>query len=62
MGPEPPQTRKEQQSFPFQTLPHSAGNGREKGGAVRLQKFQLIKKGQPPPDFVTVLLFINIEL
>ena len=33
MGPGPPQPRKGQQGFPFQTLPHSAGNGREKGGA-----------------------------
>ena len=33
MGPEPPQTRKGQQGFPFQTLPRSAGNGRKKGGA-----------------------------
>ena len=33
MGSKPPQTRKGTQGFPFQTLPHSAGNGREKGGA-----------------------------
>ncbi len=33
MGSKPPQTRKETQGFPFQPLPHSAGNGREKGGA-----------------------------
>ena len=33
MGPGPPQTRKGTQGFPFQTLPHSAGNGREKSGA-----------------------------
>ena len=33
MGSKPPQTRKGQQSFPFQTLPYSAENGREKGGA-----------------------------
>ena len=33
MGSKPPQTRKGQQGFPFQTLPYSAENGREKGGA-----------------------------
>ena len=33
MGSKPPQPRKGQQGFPFQTLPHSAGNDREKGGA-----------------------------
>ena len=33
MGSKPPQTRKGTQGFPFQTLPHSAGNGRTKGGA-----------------------------
>ena len=33
MGSKPPQTRKGTQGFPFQTLPHSAENGREKGGA-----------------------------
>jgi len=33
MGSKPPQPRKGQQSFPFQSLPHHAGNGREKGGA-----------------------------
>ena len=33
MGSKPPQTRKGTQGFPFQTLPHSAGNDREKGGA-----------------------------
>ena len=38
MGSKPPQTRKGTQGFPFQTLPHSAGNDREKGGAERLQK------------------------
>ena len=38
MGPGPPQTRKGQQGFPFQTLPHSAGNGREKGGAGAPEK------------------------
>ena len=38
MGSKPPQPRKGQQSFPFQTLPHHAGNGREKSGAVRLKK------------------------
>ena len=38
MGSKPPQPRKGQQSFPFQSLPHRAGNGREKSGAVRLQK------------------------
>ncbi len=38
MGSKPPQPRKGQQSFPFQSFPHYAGNGREKGGAVRLKK------------------------
>ena len=38
MGSKPPQPRKGQQSFPFQSLPHYAGNGREKSGAVRLWK------------------------
>ena len=38
MGSKPPQTRKGTQGFPFQTLPHYAGNGREKSGAVRLKK------------------------
>ena len=38
MGSKPPQTRKGQQGFPFQTLPHSAGNGREKGGAGVLER------------------------
>ena len=38
MGPGPPQTRKGTQGFPFQTLPHSAGNGREKGGAGAPEK------------------------
>ena len=38
MGSKPPQPRKGQQSFPFQSLPHHAGNGREKSGAVRLKK------------------------
>jgi len=33
MGPGPPQTRKGTQGFPFQTLPHSTGNGRKKGDA-----------------------------
>ena len=33
MGSKPPQTRKGTQGFPFQTLSHSAGNGRKKGGA-----------------------------
>ena len=40
MGSKPPQPRKGQQSFPFQSLPHRAGNGREKSGAVRLQKVE----------------------
>ena len=34
--PEPPQTRKGTQGFPFQTLPHSAGNGIYKAAQVRL--------------------------
>ena len=38
MGPGPPQTRKGTQGFPFQTLPHSAENGREKGGAGAPEK------------------------
>ena len=38
MGSKPPQTRKGTQGFPFQTLPHSAGNGREKGGAGAPEK------------------------
>ena len=33
MDSKPPQTRKGTHGFPFQTLPHSAGNGREKSGA-----------------------------
>ena len=33
MGSKPPQPRKGQQSFPFQSLPHRAGNGRKKSGA-----------------------------
>ena len=38
MGSKPPQTRKGTQGFPFQTLPHSAENGREKGGAGAPEK------------------------
>lgn len=47
MGSKPPQTRKGTQGFPFQTLPHSAGNGREKGGAgapERNNKSKFIKE------------------
>ena len=43
MGPGPPQTRKGTQGFPFQTLPHSAGNGREKSGAGAPKKAYKIR-------------------
>ena len=41
MGSKPPHPRKGTQSFPFQTLPHSAGNGREKSGAGAPACFKL---------------------
>ena len=58
MGSKPPQPRKGTQGFPFQTLPHSAGNDREKGGAgapERNNKSEFIKENIDETIFMFAL-------
>ena len=69
MGSKPPQTRKGQQGFPFQTLPYSAENGREKGGAgapernnksgfvERFPELSLFFKAYSPLDSEMICIF-----
>ena len=42
MGSKPPQTRKGQQGFPFQTLPHEPETAGRKAAQVRLKRFRRI--------------------
>ena len=56
MGPGPPQTRKGTQGFPFHTLPHSAGNGREKSGAGAPACFK------PANDLFSLRVYLKKEV
>ena len=58
MGPEPPQTRKGQQSFPFQTLPRRPERVSRKAAQTRLQYSKILLKVY----FAQSVLGLNQEL